>query len=190
MKTLVQRLESIGWRAVAVPYARRAEAIREVAARHGRGELDEAFYQEYLAPLVAEPPLETPDPRSLILVAVPDRPVQIRFTLDGVPFAALASPGYLRKPRGRLPGLVREILEPAGFSVARADGPMKTIAAVSGLCPLRPQQSHLHRRLGELLPPRDSRLGRSLRGLAPLRAGAARPLRKLPGAEARGRILT
>jgi len=59
--------------------------------------------------------------------------VRIHLTLDGAPFAALASPGYLRKPRSRLPGLVREILEPAGFSVARADGPMKTIAAMTGL---------------------------------------------------------
>ncbi|MCX6095830.1 MAG: hypothetical protein NT125_03770, partial [Candidatus Bipolaricaulota bacterium] len=125
IKTLVQRLESIGWRAVAVPYARRVETIREVVARHERGELDEAFYQEYLAPLVAEPPLEIPDPRSLILVAVPDRPVRIHLTLDGVPFAALASPGYLRRPRKRLLGFVREILGPAGFTVARADGPMK-----------------------------------------------------------------
>jgi hypothetical protein len=96
IKTLVQRLESIGWHAVAVPYARRAEAVREVAARHERGELDEAFYQEYLAPLVAEPPLEIPDPRSLILVAVPDRPVRVQLTLGGAPFAALASPGCLR----------------------------------------------------------------------------------------------
>jgi len=59
--------------------------------------------------------------------------VRIHLTLDGVPFAALASPGYLRRPRKRLLGFVREILGPAGFTVARADGPMKTIATGTGL---------------------------------------------------------
>ena len=133
IETLLRKLESIGCRAAVVPYSRRAEAIREVVSRHEQGELDRTFYQEYLAPLAAEPDTEISNPCSLIVVAVPDRPVRIHLTLDGAPFAALASPGYLRRPRKRLLGLVREILEPAGFSVARADGPMKTIAAMSGL---------------------------------------------------------
>ena len=133
IETLLLKLESIGWRAALVPYSRRAEAIREVVSRHEQGELNEAFYQEYLAPRVTEPDPGISNPRSLIVVAVPDRPVRIHLTLDGAPFAALASPGYLRRPHQRLLSVVREILEPAGFTVARVDGPAKTIATMIGL---------------------------------------------------------
>ncbi len=133
IETLLQELASIGWPAAVVPYCLRAEAIFEVGSLHAQGELNEAFYQEYLAPLVAESDPEVSNPRSLIVVAVPDRPVRIHLTLDGAPFAALASPGYLRRPRRRLLGIVREILESAGFSAARVDGPAKTIATMTGL---------------------------------------------------------
>ena len=132
VETLVQRIEAIGWRAAVVPFARRSEAVAQVVARHERGELDEAFYQEYLAPLLAEPVPERPTPRSLILVAAPERPVRLRFTLDGESIPVIVAPGYVRRPRRPVVEVVAEILAPLGFSAARVDGPQKTMATLSG----------------------------------------------------------
>jgi epoxyqueuosine reductase len=132
VETLLQRTEALGWRAAVVPYARRAEAIQQIAARHERGEFDEAFYQEYLAPMLSEPALEAPTPRSIILIAVPDRPVRMQFALDGAPFTVTTAPGYLRAPKPRPSELVPEILAPFGLSAARIDGPLKTMGTISG----------------------------------------------------------
>jgi epoxyqueuosine reductase len=131
-ETLLQKIEALGWRAAIVPYARRAQAIQQIAARYERGEFDEAFYQEYLVPLLSEPAPEVPSPRSLILIAVPDRPVRMQFTLDGTPFTVATAPGYLRVPKPRPSELVPEILAPFGLSAARIDGPLKTMGTISG----------------------------------------------------------
>ena len=130
--TLLQRTEALGWRVAVVPYARRAEAIRQIVTRYESGEFDEAFYQEYLAPLLGEPAPEAPAPRSLILVAVPDRPVRMQFTFDGAPFTVTTAPGYLRAVRPRPSELISEILGPFGFSAVRIDGPLKTMGTISG----------------------------------------------------------
>lgn len=132
VETLLQKTEALGWRVAVVPYARRAEAIQQIAARYERGEFDEAFYQEYLVPLLSGPAPEAPTPRSLILIAVPDRPVRMQFTLDGTPFTVTTAPGYLRAPKPRPSELVPEILAPFGLSAARIDGPLKTMGTISG----------------------------------------------------------
>jgi len=131
-ENLIGELESRGWKAAVVPYARRAEAIQEIVSRHERGELDESFYQEYLAPIVTEPVPESPTPRSLILIAVPDRPLEILFTLDGATFPVTVAPGYVQRPTPKAVEVVQEILAPLGFSVARVDGPQKAMATLSG----------------------------------------------------------
>jgi epoxyqueuosine reductase len=132
VEALQEKVKASGWRAAVAPYARRAEAIKQVASRHERGELDEAFYQEYLAPMLADPPPETPPPRSLILVAMPDYPVRIQFTLDGKPFPVTVAPGYVRRPRRTAAEVVGETLSPFGFSATRASGPQKAIVTLSG----------------------------------------------------------
>jgi epoxyqueuosine reductase len=131
-ETLLQKVEALGWRAAVVPYARRAEAVQQIVVRHERGEFDEAFYQEYLAPMLGEPAPETPAPRSLILIAVPDRPVRMQFALDGVPFTVTTAPGYLRAVRPRPSEVIPEILSPFGYSAARIDAPLKTMGTISG----------------------------------------------------------
>ncbi|MCX6096593.1 MAG: hypothetical protein NT125_07795 [Candidatus Bipolaricaulota bacterium] len=133
VETLLRELEATGWPAVVVPYARRDEARQSVIARHERGELDEAFYREYLAPVVQDSEPEVPDPRSLILAAVPDRLVRFHFAADGTNVAVIVPPGYIRTPHSARTPLekVTEILAPAGFAVARARRPRKAMAAMS-----------------------------------------------------------
>lgn len=132
VETLVEKVRSQGWRAAVVPIARRAEAIQVILDRHAKGEFDEGFFQEYLAPMLSEPLPETPSPRSLILVAVPSYAVRMQFTLDGVSFPVVTAPGYLRGPTPRPLELIQEVLTPFGLSAARVDGPQKTMATLSG----------------------------------------------------------
>ena len=132
VETLVQKIEALGWRGVVVPFVRRAEAIQAIVDRYERGELDEAFYQEYLAPLFSEPLPEPPTPRSVILVAVPDRPVRMQFTLDGERFTVMTAPGYLRAPDPRPSVAIAEILSPFGHTIAPAFAPLKTLGTMSG----------------------------------------------------------
>ncbi len=132
IEALVARAETLGWRTAVVPFTRRAEAIQAIVDRYEKGEFDEAFYQEYLAPMWSEPLPETPTPRSIILVAVPDRPVRMQFTLDGERFPVLTAPGYLRAPEPRPSVAIAEILSPFGHSIARALAPLKTLGTMSG----------------------------------------------------------
>jgi epoxyqueuosine reductase len=131
-KALLELAKQLGWRMAIVPFVRRAEAIQAIVNRYERGELDEAFYQEYLAPMFAEPLPEPPTPRSLILVAVPDRPVRMHFTLDGAEFEVLTAPGYLKAPDPRPSVAVAEVLTPLGHSIAPAFAPLKTLGTMSG----------------------------------------------------------
>ncbi len=131
-QNLIQDLASRGWRAAVVPYARRAEAIEGIVSRHERGELDESFYQEYLAPMLAEQAPGIPTPRSLILIAVPDRPLRINFTLDGASFPVTVAPGYVQKVGPKPVEVVQKILSASGFSAARVGGPQKAMATLSG----------------------------------------------------------
>jgi epoxyqueuosine reductase len=130
--TLLQKTEALGWRVAVVPYARRAEAIHAIIERHEKGEFDEAFYQEYLAPMFSEPLPETPAPRSLILVAVPDRAVRMQFTLDGETFPVMTAPGYVRAPEPRPSAAIAETLSPFGYSITPAIAPLKTLGTISG----------------------------------------------------------
>ena len=132
MQSLIRAMQESGWRAAVVPLARRAEAIRVIVDRHERGEFDVAFYQEYLAPMLAEPLPEKPTPRSLILVATPSYSVRMHFALEGTTFPVLTAPGYLRGPEPRPLEVIQEALEPFGLSAARIDGPQKTMATLSG----------------------------------------------------------
>ncbi len=132
VETLIQKIEALGWQGAVVPFVRRAEAIQAIVNRHERGELDEAFYQEYLAPMFGEPLPEPPTPRSVILAAVPDRPVRMQFTLDGERFTVMTAPGYLRAPDPRPSVAIAETLSPFGHSIAPAFAPLKTLGTMSG----------------------------------------------------------
>lgn len=124
-----------GWRAAVMPYEARAVARGGIIARHERGELDEEFYQERLASWEKPPQAEAPRPRSLIAVAVPDRPVRLRFTVNGNPLTTAVPPTYVHWERNdrTVEERLRRVLAPAGFVVARARGPTKAMATLSAL---------------------------------------------------------
>jgi epoxyqueuosine reductase len=79
-------------------------------------------------------PAEVSTVRTLIVVAWSSQPVKVRFHLEGGPLEAVIPPTYIHtQERERCMGVLRSILEPAGFSVGVATGPAKLLAVYSGL---------------------------------------------------------
>lgn len=135
IERVLREVKVAGWRAAIMPFSSRAEATRGIALRHARGELDEAFYAERVAYLAAEFDSEIPNPRSLFAVAVPDRPVRVRFTFEEKTLEAIVPPTYIHGERSdrAVEERIRKVLAPAGSSVARARGPRKAMLALSTL---------------------------------------------------------
>lgn len=135
LQALLNEAREAGWKATVMPYEARAIAREGIVARHRRGELDEEFYQERLASWEKPPQAEIPHPRSLIAVAVPDRPVRLRFTLDGDSITTVVPPTYVHWERNdrTVEERLTRVRAPAGFTVARARGPTKAMATLGAL---------------------------------------------------------
>jgi len=129
---LHDKLKSLGWRGIVLPFGFRDAATRTVAALHQDGKLDESLYRNYLAPMLEPPASDSLEPRSIILIARPSYPVRLHFTLNGKPVAVTAAPGYLRGAAQRPSDVVNEVLAPLGFSAEGIDCPQKTLATISG----------------------------------------------------------
>jgi epoxyqueuosine reductase len=135
IQRVLREVEVAGWRAAIMPFSSRAEARRGIEDRHARGEFDKGFYEERIARWAGESDLEIPNPRSLFAVAVPDRPIRVRFKLQETTLATIVPPTYLHGERSdrAVEERIRKVLAPAGFAVARARGPTKAMATLSEL---------------------------------------------------------
>jgi epoxyqueuosine reductase len=99
-----------------------------------RGLLSESLYAEYAGSVQYAPPTGMAGVRSLVVVATPSPPVKVRFQMDSGPIEAVIPPTYVSSSvRARCLRLLREILGPAGFSVARVPVPVKLLAVRTGL---------------------------------------------------------
>jgi len=135
IERVLREMELAGWRAVIIPFSSRAEASREITLRHANGEFDEAFYAERVAYLAGEFDSEIPNPRSFFVVAVPDRPVRVRFRLRETTLVSIVPPTYIHGERSdrAVEERVRKLLAPAGLTVARAQGPRKAMLTLGEL---------------------------------------------------------
>ncbi len=80
------------------------------------------------------PPEEVKEVRSLLVVAASSPAVKVRFHFEEGPFEAVIPPTYISTPiREETVRLLRSVLEPAGYSVARASLPVKLLAVRTGL---------------------------------------------------------
>jgi epoxyqueuosine reductase len=135
IQRVLREVEVAGWRAAIMPFSSRAEARRGIEDRHARGEFDKGFYEERIARWAGQSDSEIPNPRSLFAVAVPDRPIQVRFRLQETTLATIVPPTYLHGERSdrAVEERIRKVLAPAGFAVARARGPTKAMLTLSEL---------------------------------------------------------
>jgi epoxyqueuosine reductase len=131
---LLSQLAERGVQARIVSIAHLGALQAEVEGRYRRGLLDEVLYQTYLAGFSFSPPDTLPGARSIIVVAVPQPQIRVTFTWHGEAVPLIIPPTYLeRETEMRVWALLTEVLEPAGYRVAKASLPKKLLAARSGL---------------------------------------------------------
>ncbi len=134
-ESVVDLLSEHGWAARFVPIGRVLDAWSELEGRRTSGELDGALFREYLAPLggaIDSPPKGM---RSVLVAAVPDPMIRIRFAWRGGEVPVTVPPTYLhwRDRDGEVEGVVAAALDGAGHRVQRTNVPKKLLATRSGL---------------------------------------------------------
>jgi len=131
-------LESIairGWAARLVPAARRFDLWRELSDRRARGELDEVFFEERLRSF-GESIENAPEwIRSMLIVAIPDPMLRIRFNWRGREISLSVPPTFVRWDtlgEPRIQCLIKDHIASAVRSEI-ASVPKKLLATRSGL---------------------------------------------------------
>ncbi len=105
-----------------------------MTALRDRGSLAPELYDEYKPYFRFMPPPEVAGPRTVIVVAWPSLPDKVRFHFDAGPLDAVIPPTYVSsQEREKCLQIMRSVLDPAGFSVGRATGPVKLLAVRTGL---------------------------------------------------------
>jgi epoxyqueuosine reductase len=134
IEELLSQLENEGYHARVVSVHHLGDLREEFEGRLRQGLIDPELYQEYLADLSLGPPRNLPEARSMIVVAVPQPKLQITFAWDGEHVPATVPPTYPERTMDvRVQGLLRRVLEPAGYRVEEAVLPKKLLAVRSGL---------------------------------------------------------
>lgn len=99
-----------------------------------QGLLDAELVQTYLAEFDYHPPKALPEATSILVVAMPQPQVRVTFTWAGEQVPFIIPPTYPEREMNiQVLGLLREILEPAGYRLAEASLPKKMLAVRSGL---------------------------------------------------------
>jgi epoxyqueuosine reductase len=134
MQQVLVRLTENGYEGRIVSVKRLRELQREIRRLDRRGLLNEELYRDYLAGIVneSEAPAET---RSVIVAAVPQPQVCVKFTWEGAVVPLIIPPTYLwaRRIDEQVRRVVAEALEPAGHWSVVAAVPKKVLAVRSGL---------------------------------------------------------
>jgi len=133
MEQALWELEKQGFQVRTVSIAHLPELQEAIKGRHDRGEFSEAFYQERLTEFHFAPPKSLPGARTIIIATLPQPKIQVVFSLHGKSIPLLIPPTYLYYPDVRAEELLKRALGSEGFRVARANLPLKLLAARSGL---------------------------------------------------------
>lgn len=135
IENLYSQLEERGLKGRVVPIRHLQDLQSVIEDRHTQGSFDEDFYQERLKFFSFKHPDDLPTAASLIVVAVPRPQTRVSFTWNGKTRALTLPPtycGYTRVTR-QTADLLNDLLCPAGYRVAGALLPDKSLAAHSGL---------------------------------------------------------
>ena len=100
----------------------------------GSGQVTDSLLAEYAESLTFSCPEEVGAPRALIVVASRSPVVKVLFQLESGSFEAVIPPTYISSDaKERCLEVMRSVLGPAGFEVARARIPVKLLAVRTGL---------------------------------------------------------
>jgi len=133
MEQALRELEKQGFQARTVSIAHLPELQEAVEGQHDRGEFSENFYQERLTDFRFAPPKSLPGARTIIVATLPQPKIQVVFCLHGKSIPLLIPPTYLYYPDLQAGEILKRTLGAKGFRAARANLPLKLLAARSGL---------------------------------------------------------
>jgi epoxyqueuosine reductase len=98
-----------------------------------RGLIDKHLNETYLR-FYFEPPPSLSNARTIVIIAIPQPITRARFEWQGVVYNADIPPTYIGKADdARVKDILTSVLEPAGYKLARARLPVKTLAVRNGL---------------------------------------------------------
>ena len=132
---VLEAAAAAGWTAAVVDAARLEEVGDRVAGVLASSELPGPTAEHLAAETSFAWPDEVPRPRSVVVAATPRPLTRATLTVNGQPREVAVPPhyaGYVTVPDG-LAAAVSAALTPAGFTAARFEPPLKTLAACAGL---------------------------------------------------------
>ena len=111
------------------------ELRQTVTNYHDQNLLDPDFYEEYKPYFEFEPNVDLAELKSLFIISVPQPQFEAIFCWNNKKISLLIPPTYLYglKLINKLTAFLTEILNPAGYNIAYATLPQKTLAVRSGL---------------------------------------------------------
>ncbi len=123
-----------GWQGRIVSIQHLHDLQQEIETRCKQDQLNEEFYRERLA-FFDFKVQDLQEAKSLIVVAVPRPQSQVVFTHNGKKRALILPPTYVAYDytRDQVEGLLKKILNPKGYHIARTKLPLKLLAVRSGL---------------------------------------------------------
>ena len=132
-EAVLTALECAGSKGTIIPIGRLRQLQGDLESPHRQGLLDEEFYKRYLADFHFDRPTDLPDAASIILTAMPQPKVCVRFHLPGMAYSAVIPPTYSYATDDRSFGAITDVLEGHGYTALRAAVPVKALAVHSGL---------------------------------------------------------
>ncbi len=132
---LFEKIEIMGWKGRIVPAGHLDDLREAISDRHRRGLLDDRLYREQLDSFTFYPPVDLPDTRSIVIVAVPTPQMRTIFRWQGREVPLVIPPTYVSyRPRtAQVQATLRQLLRQDGFRLAAPFLPLKTLAVRSGL---------------------------------------------------------
>jgi epoxyqueuosine reductase len=134
--SVLQTMKESGWAARLSQAERRFDLWSELEERIVRGELDDSFADQRVR-LFGKPTADAPNwARSILLVAIPDPAMKIRFGWLGREVAVTVPPTFLHAENAGEPRVQALLEESMGIGAVRAETasvPKKLLAARSGL---------------------------------------------------------
>jgi len=111
------------------------EIKNDINKHHQQKQIYPEFYEEYKSFFEFEPKVDFESVESLIVVAVPVPEFEVIFTFNNKKISLMIPPTYLygRNVIDETQTLIESIFTPAGYNIAYAQLPVKTLAVRSGL---------------------------------------------------------
>ena len=127
------RLESRGYRTASVSIDRVRQLQDRFEADLRDGLINPEVLRAYLKYIGFANPDSIVDPRSVIIVAVPQPSTEVVFTMNGKKLPAVIPPTYLHGNDAEVEKILTDQLRPQGYTASRAILPVKLLAVHSGL---------------------------------------------------------